>query len=732
MRRVISVLLALLLIAAPSVATAAPSYLEPSTPVLIVGSYGVGGSVTAIYPSDDSSISATIDWFADSQKIVATQAKTLYIDSSLIGKTISAKISLFKVGFDPLVVNAVGAKVYQDVASSYGEMGYGDEKVKQPGCFAPRPSGVDSPTVGWSIWFSCQPYNTSFGSPASQKFWWYRNGKLIDGANNISYRLQAADAGQAIWGAYEATYSNGFVFTESKKLKTAIPYQLVLPKPTILGSLKVGTSLVARVAGADKLAALSYQWFSDYAPVSGATSAIYNVQPADLGKAVQVLVTGQRDGYSPTTVLSAPVADPKLQPVNAMAAYSKIYTGYQTSQKNFDITFLTSPNVAAETLSREKSLVQRAADFWSAEYTPAGVTVLYVTKDDATWAEDFIKQQHPSWSNSISGGIRSWIEKNSCGFALAFKADQKQVFIQCVRNGAENSINDQQVGPHEYSHWIQYEQNPALFLGTVPWLIEGQANFYGLALGIAPEDATLKFINTSLAGHATQYDIYNGYKFADFKMLDILQSGNTFDTQILITRGGTVWDQYAIGTLLSEWLVIKYGHQKYVDWMKALLKTKGQNNESERVANAFAFKNVFGFDYSQLGIFAGAYLAARSQQLRDAWADSRKNDLAGPTLNTTQQLAAFAAKSSALNDDQRDWITRRVKDGPIRQVVCSAVYSAKTTAKDLALYKLRARNACAFAKTTLAGIGSSATTSVTVTKSTKNAELGRVNLIFKG
>jgi len=60
------------------------------------------------------------------------------------------------------------------------------------------------------------------------------------------------------------------------------------------------------------------------------------------------------------------------------------------------------------------------------------------------------------------------------------------------------------------------------------------------------------------------------------------------------------------------------------------------------------------------------------------------------------------------------------------------VYSTKTTANDLALFKSRARNACAFAKTTLMGLGSSATTSLTVTKSTKAAEVGKVYLSFKG
>jgi hypothetical protein len=38
--------------------------------------------------------------------------------------------------------------------------------------------------------------------------------------------LQAQDAGQSIWGAYQATYPNGFVFSESKKLRTPVPLQL--------------------------------------------------------------------------------------------------------------------------------------------------------------------------------------------------------------------------------------------------------------------------------------------------------------------------------------------------------------------------------------------------------------------------------------------------------------------------------------------------------------------------
>ena len=774
MRRVISLVLALILLASPNVALANLS-VTANSPVLLTGSFGVGGTLTALYPADDPSISASFEWFTNGTKINSAQNSTFLLTSDLVGTTVSARITLRKTGLTDLVVEAAGARVFESLPISSGNTGWGDESVAQPGCFAPRATQTDAPKVGWTLWFGCQPFNTSFGSTVDQKFSWYRNGQLIQGANAISYRLQAEDAGQSIWGAYHVTFANGFVFTESKKLRTPVPFQLTVAKPTILGTQTVGSSLTAQTPGTDALATLSYQWFSDYAPVASETSASYTVRNTDVGKALQVLVTARRDGYSPASRLSDPLAGSSIQPVNPMSAYSAIFNGYTPSSRVYGINYITSPTVTDATLAREKALVQKAADFWFSEYNPVDVTVMYLTQNDATWAEQAISQQ-PSWSNSIPGGIRSWIERNSCGFALAFMADQKQVFIQCVKNGSDSGINDQQVGPHEYSHWIQYAQTPFLFLGTVPWLIEGQANFYGLALGIAPDDPTLLTINKSIAGQATQFDIYNGYQFGDLKMLDLFESGNVFDIQTMLTRGGTVWDQYAVGTLVSEWLVSKYGHQKYVDWMKGLLQTKGANNASERIANANVFRTVYGFEYDQLGVHLASYLGARSKQLRAAWAQygpgpstpvvsvpgpaptssptptASPAPTASPTptptaspkptptptptavviLNAKVQLPTFSSKSTALTTSQRSWIATKVKDPRVKQVSCTAAYSTKTTAKDLALYKLRAQNSCAYAKTSITKLGRTSKTSVTTVKTTKTTEVGLVFITFKG
>ena len=715
--------------AAPIIRAETTEY-SPNTPVVIVGSYGVGETIRAIYPSDDASVSASFEWFADANKLQGEQSSTLTLTSVHIGKVISAKVLLSKSGIASKEIVATGAKVLGIKPASGGSMTYQGESVKQPGCFAPRASQVETPTVGWPLFFSCQPFNTDFGNNVEQRFSWYRNGKQIEGANNISYRLQAEDAGQDVWGVYQVTYSNGYVFTEAKKLRQPIPLVQQLTKPTIVGTMKLGSLLLARTIGWPN-ATLSYQWFSDFEPVAGANSPTFTVRQLDLGKTVQVMVSSAREGYTTASALSLPAKGGTAAPINPLDAYSKIFNGYSPTTTNYDIKYISSPNVTDETLAREKVLVNRAADFWANHFTPSGVTVIYLTKNDAAWAEDLVVK-NPSWKNNISGGIRSWIEKGDCGFALAFKADNKQVFIQCVRNGLDSSINDQQVGPHEYSHWVQYEQTPSLFLATIPWLVEGQANFYGLALGIAPEDKALKVVNLSLAGHATQYDIYNGYKFGELRMLDIFQRANSFDTQIMLTRGGTVWDYYVIGTVVSEWLVSKYGHEKYVTWMKRILQNKGPNNASEKIANATIFKEVFGFEYDQLGLHMTPYFADRSAQFRAAWAEKNKNQLNGPTIGTTQQMPAFTSKKSGISADQTEWLDIRLGDGPVRQVTCITYLGAKTTAKDKALFTARAKAACGFAKTKLTSMGRQPTIAVSIKKSNKVADYGKVWLTFRG
>lgn len=68
----------------------------------------------------------------------------------------------------------------------------------------------------------------------------------------------------------------------------------------------------------------------------------------------------------------------------------------------------------------------------------------------------------------------------------------------------------------------------------------------------------------------------------------------------------------------------------------------------------------------------------------------------------------------------------------MRQVTCTVYYGAKTSAKDLALYKARAKSACTHANNKLTSLGRGAVTAAVVKKTTKTADFGKVWLTFKG
>ena len=728
MKLLASLALAAILFCFASPAKAAQSEIALSSPVLIVGKYAPGGTIRAIYPSDPG-ITATIDWSAAGESVQSGNSDPLTITEALVGKAISAEITLHQQGLADKVVAASGEVVSSALPDTTGSMGWGDESVITPGCFSPRPSNSGGPKVGWPVWFSCQPYNTNFGAPTLQTFAWYRNGQLIEGETSSQYRLKTEDSGHNLWGSYKAVWGNGYTFTESKMLPVAIPYEISVNKPTIRGQFRFKGKLFAMTPGWDSAANLTFQWFRNYAPIAGATSRSYRLQRIDLDKNIQVMVSAERSGFSSVSRVSDPAADADVAVLDASAAYKKVFSSYQPTTNVYDISYITSPTMTQDALAHEQSLVKRAADFWSPQFTPEGVTIVYLTKDDTLWAESLI-QQHPGWASGIPGGIRSWIEGRNCGFALAFMAEQKQVFIQCVHLGSDHSLNDDQVSIHEYSHWFQYQQNPALYSSTSPWLVEGQANFYGLALGVGPADPDLRFINYSLAGHATQWDLYNGYGWGTFKFLDLLEAGDTYDTQIFLSRSGLVWDSYYLGSLASEWLISNYGHAKYVAWTQNLLRNKGQTRDTEITANAIAFRDAFGFDFSELAFRLTPYIAARSAQVRSVWNIQNDKQVRTPVLGSTQKLPAFAAAVTTLNDVQRDWILERLKDQTVSTATCNVRGRDLGKANESIIFKARAERTCDFIRSLRNAQGIPYKTSATVATTRNSSEWGNVFVTF--
>ncbi|WP_062291352.1 glycosyl hydrolase 53 family protein [Demequina phytophila] len=85
------------------------------------------------------------------------------------------------------------------------------------------------------------------------------------------------------------------------------------PTPTITGHAKAGAVLRARLGTWEPTpTAVTYQWLRDGTPVVGQTGATYLVRGSDRGKDITVAVTAAKAGRVDTTVVSEPVAVPRV------------------------------------------------------------------------------------------------------------------------------------------------------------------------------------------------------------------------------------------------------------------------------------------------------------------------------------------------------------------------------------------------------------------------------------
>ena len=141
---------------------------------------------------------------------------------------------------------------------------------------------------------------------------WLADGRALDGADDSSLRLTAAEYGMVIGVQVTATRAGYETVMSGSEVTAAVAAGDLgaTPRPTITGTVRVGTTASA-VAGAwDEGVTLSYQWLRGGKAIPGAKSATYDVVAADYGSTLTVAVTGSKYGYA--TVTSTSAASPVL------------------------------------------------------------------------------------------------------------------------------------------------------------------------------------------------------------------------------------------------------------------------------------------------------------------------------------------------------------------------------------------------------------------------------------
>lgn len=588
-------------------------------PFSLIGEFGVGG-YAEVWPSSMVGKTLAVEWFADGERLVDVLGNRIDLAQGLAGKKLSARVVISANGFRPNVVHLVGSyPVGASIADSASSAGwvYQDgvnHTLNRPFCFTPQPvSSLGVARVDWKVETYC-PYTSSstFGYPTSKRIVWFSNETPREISKQLSYRVTSADVNRNLYMVYEQVWANGYWAAGVEKFASEIKATLKSERPKISGKVSVGKTLTAVPGIWQRGTTFTYQWFRDYVPIVGATSKSYQLTSLDINKPLNVMVHGSLAGFNPSTKVSLPISSRTVSRPDVLGIYNGAISTYVPSANRTVTDIHASPTVDPVSLAADEGLMQKAADFWSNHFDGSSVRVIFVSPQDSsgTWIDELFAA-HPTWGSAST--IRQKINAYGCGWAYANAGS----VVQCVPSSQTFNDNDRQVMPHEYTHLVQYGWDSYNSSQTMPWMVEGMANFYGLALGVASQPQAAQTINKSLANHATQWDTFNGYKWGSFTVLSIIGGRDAEDSRLLFRRGADLWTNYMLGSLFSEWATKTIGHSSYSNFVRDLLRAR---TERANLGPTDALcQEYFGMTLDELSFAVAPYFEQRAIQLRASW-----------------------------------------------------------------------------------------------------------------
>ncbi len=273
--------------------TTTQPFTTVGTPV-IGGATTVGGTVT-LNPGtwSPTPTATTIRWTVGGTPVAGTDDKTSFVvPPSLAGQQLVATVTESAPGITPTAAQAAAVTISPGTIPVTGS-----------------PTVTGTPQVGSTL----QGHTGTWGSllsTVSSTWQWRANGTDIPGATALTYTVQPGDVGKTLSLAQHLTATGYQATTIVSGETAAVPAPVIspAPTPTVSGTPRVGAPLQATTGTWMTGVTLTYQWYVDGSPVSGATSPSYTPGPADLGSPVHVAVTGTRLGYPDVTRTSVDTA----------------------------------------------------------------------------------------------------------------------------------------------------------------------------------------------------------------------------------------------------------------------------------------------------------------------------------------------------------------------------------------------------------------------------------------
>ncbi len=248
------------------------------------------GLLTASLPSGSvttPTVTIAYQWYRNNVAISLATKSTFQLASADYGTTTTVKTIVSKLNYTSTAALASAAVNYSVVPSA-GLVVSGLIKV------------------GETVSVNSVDYSTKDGPvvPTVSRQW-LRNGATILGATGATYTVQSTDFGAKLSVRVTAV-SPGFVTSAVTSPLTATvgsgTWQGSFAAPVVVvGPTGQLSATITAGAVTTPGATFSYLWLRDGVAISGATSASFNLTPADWGRTVSVKVTASKSAMSPST-----------------------------------------------------------------------------------------------------------------------------------------------------------------------------------------------------------------------------------------------------------------------------------------------------------------------------------------------------------------------------------------------------------------------------------------------
>lgn len=151
-----------------------------------------------------------------------------------------------------------------------------------------------------------------WSSPTKSTFEWFKNGKLIKGANKLTIKLTTKERGSSVQVKEIATFNGKTQSSLSDKYTVG---RVAIAPIVITQNKATGVISVNSVQTSPSGSAITYQWFRGPYEISGATSATYTTSFADEDSEISLTVAAKAQGFADGNASSNVILMPKIDRV---------------------------------------------------------------------------------------------------------------------------------------------------------------------------------------------------------------------------------------------------------------------------------------------------------------------------------------------------------------------------------------------------------------------------------